>query len=311
MRPPWVVLFLLWGCEVYSSGLAVEGPPPAVDAADDPDAATPPGTDAAVPPIESDAGPGGAVDAGAPPPVRARVHDTHDGRGYTGLNLRSGPATSYGVIDVIPEGCLVTLEGGESDRWRSVRFREHDGWAHEAYLEIVAEGTPDPCDGYDFFLPWSAGEGYHVIVGHESGRHSGTDDYAWDFALPIGTTVRAASSGFVRLARTDRGGDCDERWGDPTHVVIDRGDGVETLYAHLSTIFVSEGEVVRRGDPIGTAGVPGAGCDPHLHFQLQRSPGGGGSDGWWNQSLPASFHDDGVPRVPLEGDVPISANEPT
>ena len=309
MRPPWVVLFLILGCEVQTSGLGLEGDDAGVMI--DEDAAPPSMTDAGMPPVEVDAGEDPSGDAGTEPVVRARVYGTHDGIGYTGLNLRAGPSTGDAVITVIPEGCLVTLEDGRSDRWRSVRFDDRAGWAHDGYLEIVPEGTEDPCDGYDFFLPWSAGEGYHVIVGHESGRHSGTDDYAWDFALPAGTVVRAASSGFVRLASTGPGGDCDERWGTPTLVVVDRGDGVETLYVHLSTISVRPGDVVRRGHPIGTAGVPGSGCDPHLHFQVQRSPGDGGTSGWWNESLPASFFDEGAPRVPLEGDVPISRNEPT
>jgi hypothetical protein len=308
MRPPWVVLFLLWGCEVHTSGLGLESNDAGATIVED---ATPaPALDAGTP-VEVDAGTEAPIDAGTEAPVvRARVHGTHDGRGYTGLNLRDGPSTSYDVIAVIPEGCLVTLDAGEDDRWRSVRFLDRPGWAHDAYLEIVPDGTEDPCAGYDFFLPWSAGESYHVILGHDSGRHNGADDYAWDFALPTGTIVRAASSGFVRLAATGPGGDCGETWGDPTHVALDRGDGVETLYVHLSTISVRPGDVVRRGQPIGTAGVPGSGCDPHMHFQVQRSPGGGGTSGWWNESLPSSFHDDGVARVPLEGDVPVSGNVP-
>jgi murein DD-endopeptidase MepM/ murein hydrolase activator NlpD len=51
-------------------------------------------------------------------------------------------------------------------------------------------------------------------------------------------------------------------------VVLDHGLGVTTIYAHLATIGVSEGQEVHRGEPLGTVGRTGRATGPHLHFGL-------------------------------------------
>jgi LysM repeat protein len=86
--------------------------------------------------------------------------------------------------------------------------------------------------------------------------------WALDIAVPLGTPVKAADRGTVMLAG----------W-NPTgygfRVVIDHGNDYLTLYAHLSDIYVEQGEVVGKGQVIGASGANGNITGPHLHFEIR------------------------------------------
>jgi murein DD-endopeptidase MepM/ murein hydrolase activator NlpD len=84
-----------------------------------------------------------------------------------------------------------------------------------------------------------------------------------DFGAPIGTTVRAAAAGTVILAK---GGGYNGGFG--TYIVIDHGDGTQTLYAHLSQLNTSVGEKVNQGEKIAESGNTGHSTGPHLHFEV-------------------------------------------
>lgn len=97
-----------------------------------------------------------------------------------------------------------------------------------------------------------------------------TQGFAWyhrgvDIATAHGTPIVAADSGRVVVAGwPDNGG-----YGN--RVVIDHGNGYETLYAHLSKVHVTVGQTVRRGDVLGLEGSTGRSTGPHLHFEIRRS----------------------------------------
>lgn len=103
----------------------------------------------------------------------------------------------------------------------------------------------------------------HPISG-DSRFHTGTD-----LAAPIGTPVLAAYAGRVAIA--------DFLGGYGLAVAIDHTKGTQqTLYAHLSEVFVQSGDQVKQGDVIGRVGSTGNSTGPHLHFEFrQLTP-----DGW-------------------------------
>ena len=52
-------------------------------------------------------------------------------------------------------------------------------------------------------------------------------------------------------------------------ILIDHGNGFQTLYAHLNSIWVASGQVVYKGAPIGGVGSTGNSSGPHLHFEIR------------------------------------------
>lgn len=85
---------------------------------------------------------------------------------------------------------------------------------------------------------------------------------AVDIAGPVGTNIYAADSGWVETAGWSNVG-----YG--YHVVINHNNGFRTLYAHLSQYWVTPGQNVVRGQPIGAIGITGRSTGPHLHFEIR------------------------------------------
>jgi murein DD-endopeptidase MepM/ murein hydrolase activator NlpD len=86
-----------------------------------------------------------------------------------------------------------------------------------------------------------------------------------DFTAPVGTDIYATGNGTV--VDLDR----NPFRGYGNMVRIDHGFGYTTLYAHMNSINVKLGQVVRRGDVIGTVGNSGLSTAPHLHFEVSKN----------------------------------------
>jgi murein DD-endopeptidase MepM/ murein hydrolase activator NlpD len=95
-----------------------------------------------------------------------------------------------------------------------------------------------------------------VINGQPRAPHSGID-----FPASVGSPVVAANRGRVVLTG--------EFFFPGRLVILDHGLGLHTAYFHLDTIAVTEGQLVARGEPLGTVGMTGRVTGPHLHFGAQ------------------------------------------
>jgi len=95
-----------------------------------------------------------------------------------------------------------------------------------------------------------------VINGQPKSPHSGAD-----YSAGAGEPVLAAADGTVALA--------DHHFFAGKSVFLDHGDGLISMYFHLSRVSVEEGQTVSRGQPIGAVGATGRATGPHLHFGIR------------------------------------------
>ena len=111
-----------------------------------------------------------------------------------------------------------------------------------------------PCNG-----PITSPFGYrtHPIFGTTI-YHAGID-----IGVDYGTPIHAADSGTVILA-----GWCG---GYGNAVIIDHGNGLQTLYGHNTSVAVSEGQAVSQGEVIAYAGSTGYSTGPHCHFEVREN----------------------------------------
>lgn len=111
-----------------------------------------------------------------------------------------------------------------------------------------------PCNG-----PITSPYGYrvHPIFGTTI-FHSGMD-----IGVDYGTPIHAADSGTVIYAGWISG------YGNA--VIIDHGNGMQTLYGHNQSLNVSEGQSVSKGDVIAYAGSTGNSTGPHCHFEVRNN----------------------------------------
>jgi murein DD-endopeptidase MepM/ murein hydrolase activator NlpD len=109
--------------------------------------------------------------------------------------------------------------------------------------------------------PYGSGNFMWPVYGWMSQGYRG-DHRAIDVAAPTGTFVTASDRGVVIRAGWNEQG-----YG--TFVVIDHNIDYITLYAHLSEVFVQEGDIVAQGEIIGTIGSTGNSTGPHLHFEIR------------------------------------------
>lgn len=110
--------------------------------------------------------------------------------------------------------------------------------------------------------------GSYVITSEYGEKRSGSRHYALDLGTNgrIYQPIYAVKGGVVKTAVSNQS---NSKSGYGNYVIIDHGGGVETLYAHCSSVNVSVGQTVTRGQTIAKVGSTGNSTGPHLHFEIK------------------------------------------
>jgi murein DD-endopeptidase MepM/ murein hydrolase activator NlpD len=207
------------------------------------------------------------------PPTDGTLHVWAEGEGLTGVadfygvtvaEILDWPGNSLSPdINVddppIEPGTVLIIPGGSREfvDWSAPRIPRSNpsvasilgpGFCGSVYDGPVGFGTfiwPTP-------LRYLSGYDYSPATNH----------FAIDIAGDTGHTISAADAGVVVYSGWHNGG-----YGNV--IVLDHGNGWQTLYAHLSVIYVGCGAGVFQGTPIGEMGSTGRSTGPHLHFEMR------------------------------------------
>ncbi len=162
----------------------------------------------------------------------------------------------------VPAGAWVMVPGGHREfrQWViPVIPRGRAGVSSELYGAGACTGSYDGAYGTGAFI-WPAGN--HVL----SGNDYWSGHLAIDIAAGEGAPIYAADNGVVVFAGWANGG-----YG--YMVMIDHGNGYQTLYAHMSQVSTSCGRSLSQGQIIGYSGSTGNSTGAHLHFEVRYQGG--------------------------------------
>lgn len=171
----------------------------------------------------------------------------------------------------------------ESEEYKAtIKKQEAEREALEAEIDayIKAHGSsqgdiPDVEYENDGELAWPLKERCTITAGYPTypsgGQHwgidlclctaSGSTRDSGGNSLSLGQPYYAAQGGEVIIAGWHKS------FGN--YVVVDHGDGRQTLYAHSSSLSVSVGDIVKKGQQLGLMGSTGNSTGPHLHFEVR------------------------------------------
>lgn len=145
---------------------------------------------------------------------------------------------------------------GESWLIKQAAFETfHDGnGAFEGFIRPAEGRASSP------FGPTRKYIGVSKVTGEPCERFSIHRGY--DIATPVGTPLIAPADGVVTLAETDL-------YYEGGAIFLDHGQGLKSVFIHLSEIDVSVGDVVKTGDRLGATGNTGRTTGPHLHWAVK------------------------------------------
>jgi murein DD-endopeptidase MepM/ murein hydrolase activator NlpD len=165
------------------------------------------------------------------------------------------PTVNVQNPDIVP-GTWLVVPGGhrEFKEWEMPVIRKTD-------ITPWVGGGAGACHG-PFSGPagtgmWIWPTASHWVVGNEyTAYHHGIDLY-----IRLGDPIYAADRGVVVFAGWSD-------WGYGNLVVVDHGNGWQTVYGHFNSVSVFCGAIVNRGDILGAGGTTGHSTGPHLHFEM-------------------------------------------
>ena len=208
-------------------------------------------------------------------PVDGTYHEWNEGEGLNGVasyygvkpediinypanNLDAAAIGDYAAPNIKP-GTWLVVPGGA---------RQFVSWSaplgvtrqNAAYARVLGAGACDPVTGgavgFGTFV-WPANK--HYLSGFTYSPES--NHWGIDVAGNGGEGAYATDAGVIVYAGWND-------YGYGNMVMIDHGNGFQSLYAHLSEIYVGCGQSVGQGDAIGAIGSTGRSTGAHLHFEI-------------------------------------------
>ena len=181
--------------------------------------------------------------------IGARLGASEISRGYT----IAPRAFDVQRIDGLPQETVTPTNPAVLARIQREAALKQEGFASQAALTGFLDGFIWPVEGR---ISGSWGN-QRVLNGTPSTPHFGVD-----IAAPTGTPIRAPAAGVVSFANADmhyEGG----------LVFIDHGQGLITMYLHMSRLDVAAGQRVAQGQVIGAVGASGRATGPHLCWRMR------------------------------------------
>lgn len=164
--------------------------------------------------------------------------------------LASAEAITEGQTLILPDGVVPPPVAPTPSPTTSVGSR----YAYTVPGANVSDTPPSNAPGSGTGLLWPGLS--HRINQYFKWRHTGVD-----IDGDTGNPIYAAAAGRVVTAG----------WGNGygLHVVIDHGNGMQTLYGHASKVYVHVGDYVNKGQSIAAIGCTGRCTGPHIHFEVR------------------------------------------
>jgi murein DD-endopeptidase MepM/ murein hydrolase activator NlpD len=157
-------------------------------------------------------------------------------------------------VDGLPPQTVTPTDPAVLARIQREAALKRAGWDSFAPIEGWLDGFIRPVEGGRVSGTWG---NQRVLNGVPASPHFG-----YDIAVPAGTPIRAPAAGVITLAQPDmhyEGG----------LVFIDHGQGLITMYLHMSRLDIEVGDTVEQGQVIGAVGSSGRATGPHLCWRMK------------------------------------------
>jgi len=157
-------------------------------------------------------------------------------------------------VDGLPPQTVTPTDPAVIARIQREAVLKRVGWDSFAPIQGWLDGFIRPVEGGRVSGTWG---NQRVLNGVPASPHFG-----YDIAVPAGTPIRAPAGGVITLAQPDmhyEGG----------LVFIDHGQGLITMYLHMSRLDVAVGDTVEQGQVIGAVGSSGRATGPHLCWRMK------------------------------------------
>ena len=188
-----------------------------------------------------------------------------DAQGSADLEAKSADFTASVSIPITPRTFSVQhVDGLPRDTVNPTNPDVLARIAREAEMKNVGFASRAPVNGFEGTWVWPVDGRISGLWGNQRVDNGvpKTPHYGVDIAGPIGSQIRAPADGVVAFANPDmflEGG----------LVLLDHGQGLISMYLHMSRVDVKVGDHLKQGDPIGARGALGRATGPHLCWRLK------------------------------------------